>query len=200
MLNERQLGKLKAPASWADLADPAWKGKIVIPDPERSSSSYVALYGLQDLMGQEVFEKLVRNAVVVGTTSGAYEGVANGEFAVAVTMEYAAYQYVAGGLDTIDLVYPKEGTFLSPEGMALIKGGRNPESARKLYDFLASRPAQEEVFKSAFRRPLRSDIAVNTLTSLPAMDQIRVHALDDDRMGADREAFLARWRALVSQR
>lgn len=200
MLNERQLGQLKAPASWADLADPAWKGKIVIPDPERSSSSYVALYGLQDLMGQEVFEKVVRNAVVVGTTSGAYEGVANGEFAVAVTMEYAAYQYVAGGLDTIDLVYPKEGTFLSPEGMALVKGGRNPESARKLYDFLASRPAQEEVFKSAFRRPLRSDIAVNTLTSLPAMDQIRVHALDDDRMGADREAFLARWRALVSQR
>lgn len=69
-----------------------------------------------------------------------------------------------------------------------------------MYDFLASRPAQEEVFKSAFRRPLRSDIAVNTLTSLPAMDQIRVHALDDERMGADREAFLARWRDLVSQR
>lgn len=200
MANLRQVPNDQPPSGWADLADPKWKGKIVIPDPERSSASYVALYGLQQLLGDAVLEKIARNAVIVGTTSAAYEGVAKGEFAVAVTMEYAAYEYVAGGLKEVRLVYPTEGTFLSPEGMALIKGGKNPEDARTFYEFLASRPAQTEIFKTAYRRPLRADVDVSKLSDLPALSTIKVVALDDARMGADRAAFIARWRQLVGAR
>jgi len=200
MANLRQVPNGQPPKGWADLADPKWKGKIVIPDPERSSASYVALYGLQQLLGDDALEKIARNAVIVGTTSAAYEGVAKGEFAVAVTMEYAAYEYVAGGLKEVRLVYPAEGTFLSPEGMALIRGGKNPEDARKLYEFLASRPAQTEIFKTAYRRPLRTDVDVSKLSDLPALSTIKVVPLDDARMGADRAAFIARWRQLIGTR
>lgn len=200
MVNERQLGGQKPPQSWADLADPRWKGKIVIPDPQRSSSSYVALFGLNKLMGPEVFKQIVDNAVIVGTTAGAYDGVAKGEFPVGVTMEYAAYQYVDGGMDAIALVYPREGTFLSNEGMALIKGGKNPAQAKLLFDFLASAPVQTEIFKSAFRRPLRTDIPVEQLTSLPAMANIEIFALSDEQMGNEREAFLEQWRTLMANR
>jgi len=200
MANLRQIPGREAPKGWADLTDPQWKGRIVIPDPERSSASFVALYGLQQLLGREALAQVARNAVIVGTTSAAYEGVAKGEFAVAVTMEYAGYEYIAGGLKDIELVYPVEGTFLSPEGMALIKGGKNPEPARKLYEFLASREAQTEIFKSAFRRPLREDIDVSQLADLPALSSIRVVALDDARMSAERADFIAEWRQLVNAR
>lgn len=200
MTNLRQAPGGQAPGGWADLADPAWKGKIVIPDPERSSASFVALYGLQQVLGKEMLAKVAGNAVIVGTTSAAYEGVAKGEFAVAVTMEYAAYEYVAGGLKEIKLVYPAEGTFLSPEGMALIKGGKNPAEARQLYEFLASRKTQIEVFKTAYRRPLRTDIHVNQLALLPTLSSIKVVALDDAKMGSDRAAFIAQWRDLISAR
>ncbi|KDC31455.1 ABC transporter, solute-binding protein [Bordetella bronchiseptica F2] len=200
MANLRQAPGGKAPQAWADLADPAWKGKIVIPDPERSSSSFVALYGLRELLGKEMLAKVARNAVIVGTTSAAYEGVAKGEFAVAVTMEYAGYEYVAGGLKEIRLVYPREGTFLSPEGMALIKGGKNPEAARKLYEYLASAPTQTEVFKSAYRRPLRGDIDVSKYADIPAMADIKIVELDSARMGSDRAAFIAEWRQLANAR
>ncbi|MEI2417850.1 ABC transporter substrate-binding protein [Orrella sp. JC864] len=200
MVNRRQLGKDLPPKSWAELGEPKWKGRIVIPDPERSSASFVALYGLRRLLGEEVLAQVARNAVIVGTTSAAYEGVAKGEFAVAVTMEYAAYEYVAGGLKDIELVYPAEGTFLSPEGMALIKGGKNPQPARKLYEFLASRQAQTEIFKSAYRRPLRQDIDVAALSDLPALSSIALVPLDDARMAAERSAFLSQWRQLVNAR
>lgn len=200
MANLKQVPAGELPKGWADLADPKWKGKIVVPDPERSSASYVALYGLQKLLGKEVLEKVVRNAVIVGTTSAAYEGVAKGEFAVAVTMEYAAYEYVAGGLKEIKLVYPVEGTFLSPEGMALIKGGKNPAEARRLYEFLASKATQTEVFKSAYRRPLRTDVDVTQLADLPALERIKVVQLDDAAMGADRASFLTHWRQLLAAR
>ncbi|RYH61333.1 MAG: extracellular solute-binding protein [Alcaligenaceae bacterium] len=200
MANLRQAPQGTAPLGWADLADAKWKGKIVIPDPERSSAAYVAMYGLQKQLGRDMLEKIARNAVIVGTTSAAYEGVARGEFAVAVTMEYAAYEYVAGGMKDIKLVYPQEGTFLSPEGMALIKDGKHPVEARKLYDFLASKETQTEVFKTAYRRPLRQDIDVSTLTSLPKLSDISIVALDDAEMGAQRDAFIAQWRQLISQR
>jgi iron(III) transport system substrate-binding protein len=198
MANTRQVPDGQLPKGWADLASPKWKGKIVIPDPQFSSASYVALYGLRKLLGDAVYAHIVHNSVIVGTTSAAYQGVADGEFAAAVTMEYAAYQYVAGGLKDVKLVYPVEGTFLSPEGMALIKGGKHPAEARKLYDFLASKAVQIEIFKSAFRRPLRTDIDVSTLSSLPSLKSIKVIPLDDNQMEAERTAFLTQWRQLVS--
>ncbi|WP_426117163.1 ABC transporter substrate-binding protein [Pseudomonas sp. DSP3-2-2] len=198
MVNARQAPDGELPIGWADLADPKWKGKLVIPDPMFSSASYVALYGLRKTLGDTLYAKIVRNAVIVGTTSAAYQGVANGEFAVAVTMEYAAYQYVAGGMKDIKLVYPVEGTFLSPEGMALIKGGKHPAQARKLYDFLASQAVQTNIFKSAFRRPVRTDIDVSKLSDLPALENIKVIPLDDHEMETDRAAFLAQWRQLLA--
>jgi iron(III) transport system substrate-binding protein len=198
MTNLKQAPGGQPPSGWADLADPKWKGKVVIPDPERGSASFAALYGLQQLMGKDVLAKVARNAVVVGTTSAAYEGVAKGEFAIAVTMEYAAYEYVAGGQKEIRIVYPAEGTFLSPEGMALIKGGKHPAEARKLYEFLASQKTQVDVFKSAYRRPLRSDIDVKSLSDLPSMSSIKVVPLDEARMGSERAAFIAQWRQLMS--
>ncbi|NWB31438.1 ABC transporter substrate-binding protein [Pseudomonas gingeri] len=198
MVNTRQAPGVGLPAGWADLADAKWKGRIVIPDPLFSSASYVALYGLRKTLGEAIYSQIVRNAVIVGTTSAAYQGVANGEFAVAVTMEYAAYQYVAGGMKDIKLVYPAEGTFLSPEGMALIKGAKHPAEARKLYDFLASQEVQMNIFKTAYRRPLRTDIDVSKLSELPALQNIKVIPLDDHQMEEDRAAFLAQWRQLVS--
>lgn len=200
MTNLRQAPQGVAPAGWADLADAKWKGKIVTPDPERSSAAYVAMFGLNKTLGQAMLARIIRNAVIVGTTSAAYEGVAKGEFAVAVTMEYAGYEYVAGGLKEIKLVYPKEGTFLSPEGMALIRNAKHPEAARKLYDFLASKDTQADVFKTAYRRPLRTDIDVSRLTDLPRLAEIAIVPLDDAEMGAQREAFIAQWRQMISAR
>ncbi|QGY32931.1 ABC transporter substrate-binding protein (plasmid) [Pantoea cypripedii] len=200
MVNTRQLGGVKAPQSWAELADPKWKGRLVIPDPERTSASYVALYGLQKTLGTELMTRIVRNATIVGTTSAAYDGVAKGEFAIALTMEYAAYEYVAGGLKEIKLVYPSEGTFVSVEGMALIKGGKHPAEARKLYEFLASKNVQVDIFKSAYRRPLRSDIDVSKLSTLPAIKSVKVVPLDDGQMAQDRAAFIAQWRQIIADR
>lgn len=200
MANERQTPDGALPSGWADLADEKWKGKIVIPDPKFSSASYVALFGLRSILGDDVFARIVGNAVIVGTTSAAYQGVANGEFAVAVTMEYAAYQYVAGGQSEVRLIYPEEGTFLSPEGMALIKGGKHPDEARKLYDFLASATVQTEIFKSAFRRPVRTDIDVSTLSKLPALADIKLLPLHHKQMEAGRADFLAYWSELSAAR
>ena len=106
------------------------------------------------------------------------EGVAKGEFAVGMTMEYAAQEYVAGGQKDIQIVYPVEGTFIAPEGMALVKNSPNPAEARKFYDFLASRETQEMLFRKFYRRPVRDDVDT-TKIGLPATTQFKVKPIDD---------------------
>ncbi len=193
MVNERQLKGLPAPATWSDLMQPQWKGKFAITDPSKSATAYLLVYGLYKQFGQEGLEKVAANAVVTSSSGTTYKGVAAGEYAVGMTLEYAAQEYVAGGQKEIKLVYPSEGSYLAPEGMFIIKGAKNPEAARALYDGLLSKDAQQAQLVKNFRRPTRTDISVASLTSLPEMSAIKIYPLDQAQASADYEKVVAAW-------
>ena len=197
MVNKRALKGDPIPKTWSDLADPRWKDRLVIGDPEKTSSSYATLWGINDSVGPAPLKGIARNATVVSTASQVYEGVAKGEFAVGMTMEYAAQEYVAGGQKDVQIVYPAEGTFLAPEGMALVKNSPNPSEARKFYDFLASKETQEMLFRKFYRRPARDDIDT-TKIGLPATTQFKVKPIDDARATAAQPEFLKMWKELVA--
>ena len=197
MVNERALGGDAAPATWSDLFDPKWTGRVVMADPERSSSAYAQVHGLHERFGREDLAKLVRNVVVTPSTSAVSQGVAQGEYPLGITMDYAAHQYVAGGQAGIRLVYPTEGTMLSPEGVVLVKGAPNGENARKLYDFFLSQSAQEALFKRTFRRPSRPDVDVTAIAGLPAMADIRIIEVDQAQASAAQPEIIAMWKDLV---
>jgi iron(III) transport system substrate-binding protein len=198
MVNKRGLKGDAMPRTWSDLADPKWKDRLVIGDPEKSSASYAMLWGIHESVGKDAVKGLARNGTVVNTASAVYEGVAKGEFAVGLTMEYAAQEYVAGGQKDIQIVYPAEGTFLAPEGMALVKGSKNPQEAKKFFDFLASKQAQEILVAKFFRRPIREDIDTTRVAGLPRITAIKVRPLDDARATAAQPAFLTMWKELIA--
>ena len=197
MVNKRALKGDPMPRTWSDLADPRWKDRLVIGDPEKTSSSYATLWGINESLGKEPLKGIARNATVVSTASQVYEGVAKGEFTVGMTMEYAAQEYVAGGQKDIQIVYPSEGTFIAPEGMALVKSSPNPQEAHKFYDFHASKETQEMLFRKFYRRPIRDDIDT-TKAGLPLTTQFKVKPIDDARATAAQPGFLAMWKELVA--
>lgn len=198
MVNEKALKGLPVPKSWSDLFDPQWKGKVIIADPERSGTAYAALYGLNGVYGSAGLGKLAQNVTVTPSSSAVYEGVAKGEFVAGITLETAAYEYVAGGMKEVRIVYPAEGAVLLAEGMGIVKGAKHLAEAQKLFDFLASREAQEALFKAAYRRPIRQDIDVTKLSSLPAISAVKTIAIDEAKGAADQPAFLAAWKAAVA--
>src|ERR1700682_956026 len=149
--------------AWASPAAPKWKDRLVIGDPKKTSTSYRPWWGTDETLGREPLKGIARNATAVSTASQVYEGVARGEFAVGFTMEYAAQEYVAGGQKDIQIVYPSEGTFIAPEGMALVKGSKNPREAKKFFDFLASKRTQEILVQKFFRRPIREDVDLSSV-------------------------------------
>jgi iron(III) transport system substrate-binding protein len=182
------------PGSWQDIMDVSWKGKVTMADPANSSSAYAQLFGIYQLYGEEGVRKLADTVELQGETSGAYRAVAQGEFPVGLTMEYAAQRYVAGGQEEIGVIYPSDGTFLSPEGIALIKGGPNPEDAKRVYDLFLSQDMQAGLVALTFRRPSRADLDDALKSSgLPVLKEIKIIDVDEDKAAAEREMLLKLW-------
>ena len=199
MVNERQLKGVAAPTTWSDLMKPEWKGKFAITDPSKSATAYMLVYGLLKQFGKDGLEKIAANAVVTSSSGTTYKGVASGEYAVVLTLEYAAQEYVAGGQKEIKLVYPTEGSYLAPEGMFIVKGAKNMEAAKTLYNGLLSKEVQEALLKKNFRRPTRTDIAVSKLTALPDLKSIKIFPLDQDKASQEYEQLVALWNIAVAK-
>ena len=199
MVNERQLKGLAAPKTWSDLMKPEWKRKFAMTDPSKSATAYLLTYGLLKQFGREGLDKIAANAVVTSSSGSTYKGVATGEFAVGLTLEYAAQEYVAGGQKEIKLVYPSEGSYLAPEGMFIIKGAKNLDAAKTLYNGLASKEVQQELLVKNFRRPTRADIPVAKLTTLPDLKSIKIFPLNQEAASAEYNQLLALWNLAVTK-
>ncbi|MGQ3214545.1 MAG: extracellular solute-binding protein [Shinella sp.] len=193
MVNTDQLNGITAPADWKDLANPSWKGRIILPDPANSSTGYTIVWGLSKLLDAETYKALVSNFVVSSSSSAVPKGVAMGEYAVGITFETNSYSYVDGGQSEISIVYPTSGTFTTLEYAALIKGAPAGDDAKKAIDALLSKEAQTELLKVAFRRPSRTDIKVSDYVKLPELSSIKVFKIDEDEAAKSRDAFLAEW-------
>ncbi len=197
MVNKRALKGDPSPKTWSDLAHPRWKDRLVVSDPEKTSSSFATLWGIEQSIGPAPLQGIAKNATITSTASQVFDGVAKGEFAVGMTMEYAAQEYVSGGNKDIEIVYPTEGTYIAPEGMALVKGSPNPKDAKRFYDFLASKEAQAMLVQKFFRRPIRDDVDT-TKVGLPRVNTLKVAPIDDVKASAAQPAFIATWKGLVA--
>jgi iron(III) transport system substrate-binding protein len=195
MLNTSQLGGQPKPKTWADLLDPKWKGKIIIADPANSSTAYTIIWGVKTMFGSDGLKKLAANVTVTSAAATVLRAVGQGEYAIGLTYESNAYAYVAGGQKEIELLYPQDGTFTSPECLVLIKGAPAGEAAKKVYDLLLSKEAQIALLEAAFRRPSRTDIDVTKHVKLPNLSSIKVTPIDELEAAKQRTAFLAEWTA-----
>jgi iron(III) transport system substrate-binding protein len=199
MYNKRLVAPGEAPKRWADLADPKWAKKVVHAEPSKSSSAYSALvtwlsiYGKDD-KGWALVEQMTRNMNLVIRSSLVFQQVGRGEYPIGVTYEEGAFNYVLAG--TAGIVYPEDGTLLEPEGMFIVKGGRNPNAARLFADYLLTVEAQTELAtKFPGRRPTVKGIA--THPEMLAADRFKI--IDyDAKWGADsRKDILDRMQRII---
>lgn len=196
MVNKSLVKADEVPKSWKDLFDPKWKDKIVVANPEKSGSAYAQVYGIYKLYGWDGINKLIANAKILDSSSLIYKGVAAGEYPLGITMEYAAHRYVAGGDPNVQIVYPSDGAFLSPEATGIVKNCPHPEEAKKLIDYLISKPVEDEIFVKFSRRPARLD--AGQAEGLPALKDITI-LKSFDPLEADQlqKEILAKWKEIV---
>ncbi|MEH7385775.1 ABC transporter substrate-binding protein [Bacillus sp. JJ1521] len=201
MLNKDMVTGADVPKSWEDLLDNKWKGKIAYADPAKSGSSYTQLVTMLTAFnsqndGWDFAKEFVANldGKILSGSSMVYKGVADGEFPLGVTLEEAAYRYIAGGAN-VDVVYPSEGTSAVPDGMAVIKGAKNKENAEKFLDFLASKEVQELIVSEFNRRSVRDD--VNAPEGLPATKDIPMVDYDFNWASENQDDVMKKFQDIV---
>jgi len=196
MVNEELLDGKPIPKRWADLADPAWNGKIIMADPNNSATSYTIAWGMHSVLDEATYKAVVSNLTMTQSVSGVRRAVAQGEYAIGLVFEAHAYSYIAGGQEEIKMIYPEEGTFLSTEYLGLVKDSPSTQNAQALADLLLAKDTQIELLQSAYRRPSRSDIKVSDYEDLPELSEIKTLPIDENEAARVRTQFLAEWDAL----
>jgi iron(III) transport system substrate-binding protein len=192
-----QAGALR---SWRDLADARWRGKLSYAAPDKSGSAFtqlatmVAVFGDNDA-GWKMVEQIMRNAKILQSSGKVIKGVADGEYAVGLTYENIAGLYVRSGAP-IKIVYPTEGTAVTPDGNALIRGAPHAAAAKRFLDFLLSKPVQEMLAQKLSLRSVRTDVA--TPPGLIPIDDIKAApGFDFVKAAANRKHYLNQWQAIL---
>ena len=189
----------QAPKSWAELADPKWKGQITSARADNSGSALQQLQGVLTIFGDkgwDEYDKIAKNFVLSDSSGAVPRYVADGETSMGLTLEDNALLYVKGG-SPMSIVHLTDGTIATPDGVALVKGGPNPDGGKKFIDWALSKSTQETLVKEIGRRSARTDVGgPEGMPDLTSLKLVKLKSLAD--LGGT-EAILEKWRAATGQ-
>ncbi len=163
-----------APADWDDVLAPKWRDRILIRDPV-ASGTMRAIWGL-------ILERSIRE------TGDTARGMAWLRRLDGQTKTYTLNPAILEeklvrreGLVTLwdlpDLLiwqhkgipfsytFPRSGTVVIDDAIALVRGARHPEAARLFIDYVGSEHAQLLAAREVFRLPARSDLPADSVPS-----------------------------------
>jgi iron(III) transport system substrate-binding protein len=183
------------PATWNDLTNAAYKGKVVMPHPASSGTGYLTIAAWLQLMGEEKgwqFMDKLHDNIAVYTHSGSAPCVqaARGERMMGIGFDMRGASEKTKGAP-IDLIVPKEGIGWEMEATGIVKGAKNLAGAKKVADWAATQKANELYGKyyAIVGYPGLNPAPPNYP---PAADAAMVK-IDVAKMGKDREAILKEW-------
>lgn len=159
-------------ADWNELADPAYKDNLAIPDPQKSGACKDFLAGYVNKYGWDALEGMAKNGMTVpGANKAAVEAVTTGEKGILVAgVDYNAYTAIKKG-EPLAIYYPKSGTIVNPRPAMIMKNAPHEENAKQFMDYLLSDEAQQLV-ANAYLISGRSDIEAKG-TPLSKIPQIK---------------------------
>ena len=200
LLKERSL---EAPKCWADLSKPEYEGEVQVANPNSSGTAYTMLATLVQIMGEDkAFEylKALDKNINQYTKSGAApaQAAARGETLIGITFQHDLLTPVVTSNAPLVTVSPCEGTGFEVGSMSIIKGGPNPENAKKWYDWALTAEAQKlGAQANAFQLPSNKNAPLPE--GAPDIAEIKLIDYDFAKFGssAERTRLLSKWDAEI---
>ncbi len=203
--NTEQLQKrnLAAPKCWADLVKPEYRNEIQMSSAATSGTSYTYIATLAQIMGEDqafdYLKRLHRNVNQYPRSGAApMRNTSAGETTVAITWMFAIVPEVMQGFP-VATVAPCEGTGYEIGSMSLIKGARNPENARRWYEYALSPEGQATgVRGKSFQIPSNVDAPLPPNT--PRLSDVKLIDYDFAKYGSNevRTRLIKRWETEVA--
>jgi iron(III) transport system substrate-binding protein len=205
MTNDKFLkeNNLKAPTSWNDLLAAPYKNMLQMADARTSGTAVTRIFSILEVNGRDedkafAYMKKLRPNVQLYTKSGG-----GGTLPVGLGQAGGGIFFIVDALDTkakgydVTISFPKEGIGTAAEGIALIKGAKNPELGKKLIDWATSPAMQNQFAKYKINFvPAHPDVAMEP--SLAAVIKgANIFPIDAAYAGANRKHVVERWVAEV---
>lgn len=194
---------LKAPASWSDLLAPPYKNMLQMADARTSGTAVTRIFSILEVNGRDEnkafdYMKKLRPNVQLYTKSGG-----GGTLPVGLGQAGGGIFFIVDALDTkakgyeVTISFPKEGIGTAAEGIALVKGAKNPELGKKLIDWATSPAMQNNFAKYKINFvPAHPDVVLEP--SLAAvLKGAKIFPIDAEYAGANRKRIVDRWVAEV---
>ncbi|HTH95866.1 MAG TPA: ABC transporter substrate-binding protein [Stellaceae bacterium] len=187
--------KTPKPSEWTDLAKPAYKDLVNIPDPAQSGASFELVSALQAQYGWDLFKSLKANgAAVAGANAEALNPVLQGaKAAVFGAVDYIALGEKAKG-EKVEVIFPASGTNIAPRPIMIMKWSKHLDDARKFEDYMLSDEGQKAV-ADVYLMPARTDIKANR----PLITDLKVLKLDTKSAYAKRKETLKQFSDLFGK-
>ena len=198
-----QKKKLSPPACWKDLLRPEYKDDIQIANPNSSGTAYTAIATLVQLFGEDeafrYLKQLHKNiSQYTRSGTGPIKAVARGETSVSISFMHDGVTEALAGFP-VKIQAPCEGTGYEIGSMSIIKGARNPEAAKKFFDWALTPAAQKlGADNKQFQVPSNRDAALPP--QAPKLTEIKLIAYDFAKYGskAERARLIERWEREVN--
>ncbi|NUM55147.1 MAG: extracellular solute-binding protein [Candidatus Hydrogenedentes bacterium] len=169
LVNTNLVSNENDPASIWDLAKPEWKDRVAIANPLFGTTSYHmgALFeALGEDRAREWLAAMKANGVRVVSSNGEVKRqVSSGQAAVGLTDTDDAAEAIKDGQPVRAVFLDQQsgdgeplGTLVMPNTLSLIRGGPNPDAAKKVFDFLLSTRVQEALAASCAQAPLSAGV------------------------------------------
>lgn len=203
LVNTDLIGDIKI-EGYADLLNPALKGKIATADPASSSSAFAQLTNILLAMGgyesdeawqyvQDLFTNI--DGKISSGSSGVYKSVADGEMVVALTYEDPSATLVRDGAP-VKIVYPAEGSVYLPATTGIIKDAKNLENAKLFVDFITSQEVQDIYGTTLTNRPVLKEVQVADFMT-PMDDIVRIEE-DRDYVNSNKDAIVEKYKEIFT--
>lgn len=202
---------IEPPSTLAELAEPRYRGLLVVENPATSSPGLAFLLATIAEFGDAgwaaYWQRLRSNDVLVvdgweeaytQQFSGASGSPGKRPIVVSYATSPAAEVIFAGQpLDESPTAAIEEGCYRQVEYAGVLRGAKNPDGARALIDFMLSERFQADVPGSMFVYPVRDDVPLPQEFADHAIQPASPVSFPPDVIAGVRDAWIDRWTEIV---
>ena len=202
--NSETVSKAEAPKDWSDLADPKYRGRLILRFPLPSDTMRAIFFGMIDRSLKETQSVEKAFEWMKGVDANTKDYLSGGEQVFRkmaqrvgdismwtlsdIMLQKSKYGY------PFEIVFPESGSPVILDGIARVKGSPHPEAAKAYYEFVTSATSSARLANEPYYRiPTRQDLPRETLPEWMRQLNYTTQDLDWNLYRKKMNEWMSRW-------